>query len=161
MPSFDIVSEAKKVEIRNAVNQTNKETSTRFDFKGSNAYVDLTDDNLTAYAESEFQINQVYDVLASKFAKRNVDIRFFDIGVIEKIGGGKVKRLIKIKTGIESEMAKKISSVLKNSKVKIQTSIQGDTVRVASAKRDALQEAMAILRKEITTIPLEFNNFRD
>lgn len=161
MPSFDIVSEAKKVEIRNAIDQTNKEISTRFDFKGSNAYIDLKEHDLTAYAESEFQINQVYDILVSKFAKRNVDIRFFDVGIIEKIGGGKVKQLIEIKTGIESEIAKKISLILKNTKLKVQTNIQGDTVRVVGTKRDVLQEAMVILRREIITVPLEFNNFRD
>jgi len=116
---------------------------------------------LTAFADSEFQLNQVRDVLIAKLVKRNVDVRFLDLGKIEKIGGDKVKQVIKIKNGIESDAAKKIVRIIKDSKIKVQASIQGDAVRVSGAKRDDLQTTMALLRKEMSELPLEFNNFRD
>ncbi|MGH8806788.1 MAG: YajQ family cyclic di-GMP-binding protein [Noviherbaspirillum sp.] len=161
MPSFDVVSEANIVEVKNAVDQSNKEISTRFDFKGSDARVEQKERELTAYADSEFQLNQVRDVLTGKMVKRNVDVRFLDIGKIEKIGGDKVKQVIKIRNGIESDAAKKIVRIVKDSKMKVQASIQGDAVRITGAKRDDLQSAIALLRKEVTDLPLEFNNFRD
>ena len=161
MPSFDTVSEANIVEVKNAVDQANKEISTRFDFKGSDARIEQKERELTAYADSEFQLSQVRDVLTTKLVKRNVDVRFLDIGKIEKIGGDKVKQIIKIKNGIESDAAKKIVRIIKDSKMKVQASIQGDAVRIAGAKRDDLQAAMALLRKEVADLPLEFNNFRD
>ncbi|WP_136419459.1 MULTISPECIES: YajQ family cyclic di-GMP-binding protein [Oxalobacteraceae] len=161
MPSFDVVSEANLVEVKNAIDQSNKEISTRFDFKGSDARVEQKERELTAYADSEFQLNQVRDVLTGKMVKRNVDVRFLDLGKIEKIGGDKVKQVIKIRNGIESDAAKKIVRIIKDSKMKVQASIQGDAVRVTGAKRDDLQSAIALLRKEVTDLPLEFNNFRD
>jgi uncharacterized protein YajQ (UPF0234 family) len=161
MPSFDVVSEANTVEVKNAVDQANKEISTRFDFKGSDARVEQKERELTAFADSEFQLNQVRDVLTGKMVKRNVDVRFLDLGKIEKIGGDKVKQVIKIKNGIESDAAKKIVRLIKDSKMKVQASIQGDAVRITGAKRDDLQAAIALLRKEVTDLPLEFNNFRD
>ncbi len=161
MPSFDVVSEANIVEVKNAVDQAGKEITTRFDFKGSDARVEQKDLDLTAYADSEFQLSQVRDVLTNKMTKRNVDVRFLDIGKIEKIGGDKVKQVIKIKNGIETEAAKKIVKALKESKMKVQASIQGESVRVTGAKRDDLQAAMALLRKDVSELPLEFNNFRD
>jgi cyclic-di-GMP-binding protein len=161
MPSFDVVSEANTVEVKNAVDQSNKEISTRFDFKGSDARVEQKERELTAFADSEFQLNQVRDVLTGKMTKRNVDVRFLDLGKIEKIGGDKVKQVIKIKNGIESDVAKKIVRIIKDSKMKVQASIQGDAVRITGAKRDDLQSAIALLRKEVTELPLEFNNFRD
>ncbi|HZW12256.1 MAG TPA: YajQ family cyclic di-GMP-binding protein [Noviherbaspirillum sp.] len=161
MPSFDVVSEANMVEVKNAVDQSNKEISTRFDFKGSDARVDQKERELTAYADSEFQLNQVRDVLTGKMVKRNVDVRFLDLGKIEKIGGDKVKQVIKVKNGIDSDDAKKIVKIVKESKIKVQASIQGDAVRVTGAKRDDLQSTIALLRKEVTDLPLEFNNFRD
>ncbi|OWW19711.1 YajQ family cyclic di-GMP-binding protein [Noviherbaspirillum denitrificans] len=161
MPSFDVVSEANIVEVRNAVDQSNKEITTRFDFKGSDARVEQKERDLTAYADSEFQLNQVRDVLTGKMVKRGVDVRFLDIGKIEKIGGDKVKQVIKVKNGIDSDTAKKIVKIVKESKIKVQASIQGDAVRVSGAKRDDLQSTMALLRKEVTDLPLEFNNFRD
>jgi hypothetical protein len=161
MPSFDVVSEANIVEVKNAVDQSNKEISTRFDFKGSDACVEQKERELTAYADSDFQLNQVRDVLTGKMVKRNVDVRFLDIGKIEKIGGDKVKQVIKIKNGIESDAAKKIVRIVKDSKMKVQASIQGDAVRITGAKRDDLQATMALLRKEVADLPLEFNNFRD
>ena len=161
MPSFDVVSDANLVEVKNAVDQSNKEISTRFDFKGSDARVEQKERELTAYADSEFQLNQVRDVLTGKMVKRNVDVRFLDLGKIEKIGGDKVKQVIKIRNGIESDAAKKIVRLIKDSKMMVQASIQGDAVRVSGAKRDDLQSAIALLRKEVTDLPLEFNNFRD
>lgn len=161
MPSFDVVSEANIVEVKNANDQANKEISTRFDFKGSDARVEQKERELTAYADSEFQLSQVRDVLTGKMVKRNVDVRFLDIGKVEKIGGDKVKQVIKIKNGIESEAAKKIVRIVKDSKLKVQASIQGDAVRITGAKRDDLQATMALLRKDVADLPLEFNNFRD
>jgi uncharacterized protein YajQ (UPF0234 family) len=161
MPSFDVVSEPNTVEVKNAVDQSNKEISARFDFKGSDARVEQKELELTAFADSEFQLNQVRDVLTGKMVKRNVDVRFLDLGKIEKIGGDKVKQVIKIKKGIESEAAKKIVRLIKDSKMKVQASIQGDAVRITGGKRDDLQTAIALLRKEVTDLPLEFNNFRD
>jgi uncharacterized protein YajQ (UPF0234 family) len=161
MPSFDVVCEANLVEVKNAVEQSNKEISTRFDFKGTDARVEQKERELTAYADSDFQLNQVRDVLTGKMVKRNIDVRFLDIGKVEKIGGDKVKQAIKIRNGIESEDAKKIVRLIKDSKMKVQASIQGDVVRVTGAKRDDLQAAIALLRKEVKDLPLEFNNFRD
>ncbi|RJG01760.1 YajQ family cyclic di-GMP-binding protein [Noviherbaspirillum sedimenti] len=161
MPSFDVVSEANLVEVKNAVDQANKEIATRFDFKGSDARIEQKERDLTAYADSEFQLNQVRDVLTAKLVKRNVDVRFMDNGKIEKIGGDKVKQVIKIKNGIESDAAKKIVRLIKDSKMKVQASIQGEAVRITGAKRDDLQAAIAQLKKDVTDLPLEFNNFRD
>ena len=161
MPSFDVVSEANMVEVKNGVDQANKEIGTRFDFKGSDARVEQKERELTAFADSEFQLDQVRDVLTGRLVKRNVDVRFLDSGKVEKIGSDKVKQVIKIRNGIESDAAKKIVRVIKDSKMKVQASIQGDAVRIAGAKRDDLQSAMALLRKEVADLPLEFNNFRD
>ncbi|KQZ32971.1 YajQ family cyclic di-GMP-binding protein [Duganella sp. Root1480D1] len=161
MPSFDVVSEADMIEVRNAVDQSNKEISTRFDFKGSDARVEQKENDLTAFADSEFQLGQVRDVLTNKLAKRKVDVRFLDEGKVEKIGGDKVKQVIKVKNGLDSETAKKITKVIKESKMKVQASIQGESVRVSGAKRDDLQAAMQLLRKDVPDTPLEFNNFRD
>ncbi len=161
MPSFDVVCEANTVEVKNAVDQANKEISNRFDFKGSDARVEQKERELTVYADSDFQLSQVREVLTSKMTKRNVDVRFLDMGKIEKIGGDKVKQLIKVRNGIETEDAKKIVRLVKDSKMKVQASIQGDAVRISGAKRDDLQSAIALLRKEVTELPLDFNNFRD
>lgn len=161
MPSFDVVSEANMVEVRNAIEQTNKEITTRFDFKGSDARVEQKDRELTAFADSEFQLNQLKDVLTGRMTRRNVDVRFLDEGKIEKMSGDKVKQVIKIRNGIESDAAKKIVKLVKDSKLKVQASIQGDSVRVSGAKRDDLQSAIAMLKKEVSDLPLEFNNFRD
>ena len=162
MPSFDTVLEPNLVEVRNAVDQAAKEIGTRFDFKGSSARVDLSDKELTLWADSDFQIGQVMDVLMLKLTKRSVDARFIDKSAkIEKIGGDKVKQLLIVKSGIDSDTAKKIQTTVKQSKLKVQAAIQGDTVRVTGAKRDDLQAAMALIRKELPEAPLSFNNFRD
>ena len=162
MPSFDTVLDPNLVEVRNAVDQTAKEISTRFDFKGSSSRVELKEKDLTIYADSDFQIGQVMDILLAKMTKRNVDVRFLDrTAKVEKIGGDKVKQLIVVKSGIDTETAKKIQTAMKQSKLKVQASIQGDTVRVTGAKRDDLQAAMALIRKEVPDAPLSFDNFRD
>ena len=162
MPSFDTVLDPNLVEIRNAVDNTAKEIGTRFDFKGSSARVELKDKELTLYADSDFQIGQVMDILVAKLTKRNVDVRFIDRSAkIEKIGGDKVKQLITVKSGIDSDTAKKIQTAIKGSKLKVQASIQGDTVRVTGAKRDDLQAAMALIRSDVPDAPLSFDNFRD
>ncbi|PTQ81162.1 hypothetical protein C8R21_11138 [Nitrosospira multiformis] len=161
MPSFDIVSEVDKQEVRNAVDQVNKEVSTRFDFKGSDARVEQTDYTLTVFADDEFKLDQVFDILTAKLAKRSVDVRSLDKGQVEKISGNKVKQLVTVKTGVESELAKKIIRVIKDSKLKVQGSIQGDTVRISGAKRDTLQEAIQLVKKSVTDFPLQFQNFRD
>ena len=161
MPSFDVVSEADMVEVKNAVEQSNKEITTRFDFKGSSAKVEQKEWELTAFADADFQLSQVRDVLTTKLAKRKVDVRFLDEGKIEKIGGDKVKQVIKVKNGIETEDAKKIVKVIKESKMKVQASIQGESVRVTGAKRDDLQAAMALIKKDISDLPISFDNFRD
>jgi cyclic-di-GMP-binding protein len=162
MPSFDAVLEPDLVEVRNAVDNTAKEIGTRFDFKGSSAKVELKEKALTVYADSDFQIGQVMDILIAKLTKRNVDVRYIDRSAkIEKIGGEKVKQLITVKSGIDSETAKKIQNLIKQSKLKVQAAIQGDTVRVTGGKRDDLQTAMALIRKDVADAPLTFNNFRD
>ena len=166
MPSFDTVLEPDLVELRNAVEQSNKEIGTRFDFKGSDARVELADKGkertLTLYADSEFQLGQVRDVLLAKLSKRGVDVRFVDLSTkLEKLGGDKVKQLVPVKTRIDGEAAKRIQGVVKQSKLKVQASIQGDAVRVSGAKRDDLQSAIALLKREVTELPLGFNNFRD
>ncbi|UUM21455.1 YajQ family cyclic di-GMP-binding protein [Mycoavidus sp. SF9855] len=161
MPTFDIVSEANLIEVKNAVDQTNKETSTRFDFKGSDARIEQKEGELTAYADDDFKLGQLKDILISKMAKRQVDVRFLDYGKIEKIGGDKIKQLITVKKGVSGELAKKIVKLVKDSKLKTQASIQGDAVRISGNKRDDLQAVMAMLRDEIKDTPLDFNNFRD
>ena len=166
MPSFDTVLEPDLVELRNAVEQANKEIGTRFDFKGSDARVELADKGkertLTLYADSDFQIGQVRDVLLAKLSKRGVDVRFLDLSAkLEKLGGDKVKQAVPVKTGIDSEAGRRIQGLIKQSKLKVQASIQGDAVRINGAKRDDLQSAIALLKREVTELPLGFNNFRD
>lgn len=161
MPSFDVVCEANMVELKNAVDQANKEISTRFDFKGSDARIEQKDVELIAFADDDFKLGQLRDVLVNKLAKRNVDVRFLEDGKIEKIGGDKIKQSIKIKKGVSGDLAKKIVRQIKDSKLKVQASIQGDAVRVTGGKRDDLQAVIAMLRKEIEDTPLDFNNFRD
>ena len=161
MPSFDTVCEPNMVDVKNAVENAAKEIITRFDFKGSSAAVELKDKEITMFGDADFQLQQVEDLLRAKLTKRNVDARYLDVEKIQKIGGDKVKQLVKVREGIEADMAKKIVRILKDSKMKVQASIQGDSVRVTGAKRDDLQAAMALLKKDIDDVPLTFNNFRD
>ena len=167
MPSFDTVLEPDFVELRNAVEQSNKEISTRFDFKGSSAKIELTETgskerDLMLHADSEFQIGQVKVILLAKLAKRGVDMRFLDDSArIEKAGGDKVRQPVGVRCGIDSDLARKIQTLVKQSKLKAQAAIQGDTVRISSAKRDELQGVIALLRREVSEMPLKFDNFRD
>ena len=161
MPSFDIVSEVNEVEVNNAVDQTNKEVSTRFDFKGSDARVEHKEKVLTLFADDEFKLQQVTDILTGKLTKRTIDIRSLKYGDVEKVSGNKVKQTITVRTGVEQELSKKIVRIIKDSKMKVQASIQGDAVRISGAKRDLLQDAIALIKKSITDFPLQFNNFRD
>jgi uncharacterized protein YajQ (UPF0234 family) len=161
MPSFDTVCEPNLVEVKNAVENAAKEIGTRFDFKGTSAAIELKDKDITLFGDADFQLAQVEDILRGKLTKRNVDVRFLDKGPVQKIGGDKVKQVVKVRSGIESETAKKIQKLIKDSKLKLQAAIQGDAVRVTGAKRDDLQAAMALIRKDVADLPLSFNNFRD
>ena len=158
MPSFDTVCEPDMTEVKNAVENTAKEIGTRFDFKGTSASAELKDKEITLIGDADFQLQQIEDVLRNKLTKRAVDVRYLDVGDIQKIGGDKVKQVIKIKTGIETKDAKKITQLIKD---KVQASIQGESVRITGAKRDDLQAAMALIKKDLVDMPLSFNNFRD
>jgi uncharacterized protein YajQ (UPF0234 family) len=161
MPSFDIVSEVNQVEVHNAVDQSNKEITNRFDFKGSDARVEQGQNLLTAYADDEFKLGQVRDVLTGKLAKRGIDIRCLEPGTIEKISGNKVKQEIKVREGVDTDLGKKIVKLVKDSKLKVQASIQGNAVRISGAKKDTLQDTIALVRKTIADFPLQYKNFRD
>jgi uncharacterized protein YajQ (UPF0234 family) len=161
MPSFDVVCEADAVELRNAVDQSNKEISNRFDFKGSDARIELGDNLLTVFADDDFKAGQVRDVLLSKCAKRQIDVRYLDFGDVQKIGGDKVKQAVTVRNGVAGADAKRIVKLVKDSKLKVQASIQGDAVRITGAKRDVLQETIALLREKVDDLPLTFDNFRD
>ena len=166
MPSFDTVLEPNLVELRNAVDQVTKEIGTRFDFKGSGARIELTEKGqereLMLHADSDFQIAQVIDILVAKLSKRGVDLRFLDLSAkIEKAGGDKVRQPVKVKTGIDAENAKKIQTLIKQSKLKVQAQIQGDVVRITGSKRDDLQAAIQHLKAAVTDLPLTFTNFRE
>ena len=161
MPSFDTVCEPNMVEVKNAVDNTAKEIATRFDFKGTAAAVDIKDKDITLTGDAEFQLTQIEDILTNKLTKRSVDVRYLDKGDVQKIGGDKVRQVFKVRNGIEAEQAKKISRLIKDSKLKVQAAIQGDAVRISGAKRDDLQAAMALIKKDIADMPLSFNNFRD
>jgi uncharacterized protein YajQ (UPF0234 family) len=163
MPSFDILCEANAVELKNAVDTANKEIANRFDFKGSDAHFELKEKEheIIAFADDEFKLGQVRDVLMSKMAKRGVDARFLEIKDAEKIGGDKMKQKMAVKNGVESELAKRIVKMLKDAKLKVTASIQGDVVRVTGAKKDMLQEAIQHVRAGVTDVPLRFDNFRD
>ena len=163
MPSFDIVSEINQVEVNNAVDQCNKEITNRFDFKGSDARVELNEKTktLSAFADDDFKLGQLRDVLTGKLAKRGIDIRCLDLGEVEKVSGNKVKQDITLRSGVDQELGKKIVKLVKDSKSKVQASIQGDVVRVTGSKKDALQDMIALVRKSVTDFPLQFKNFRD
>jgi uncharacterized protein YajQ (UPF0234 family) len=161
MPSFDIVSQVDRQEVKNAVEQTNKEITNRFDFKGSDARVEQQDLTLTVFADDEFKLGQVLDVLRQRLAKRNVDVRSLEPGAVEKISGDKVKRPVTVKVGIAQEKAKQMQKLIKDSKLKVAASIQGDALRVSGAKKDDLQSAIQLVRKSVTDLPLQFINFRE
>lgn len=165
MPSFDIVSEVNMVEVKNAVDQCNKEIANRFDFKGSDARVEIqeqgADKALVVHADDKFKLGQVMDVLSGKLAKRTVDVRVLDPQEIEKAAGDTVRQTVKLRNGVDQELGKKIVRLIKDSKLKVQGSIQGDTVRVSGAKKDTLQEVITLMKRSVGDVPLQFRNFRD
>jgi uncharacterized protein YajQ (UPF0234 family) len=163
MPSFDILCEANAVELKNAVDTANKEIANRFDFKGSDARLELKEKEheITAFADDDFKLGQVRDVLMGKMAKRGVDARFLKLEDPEKIGGDKVKQKMAVKNGVDSDLAKKIVKMVKDAKLKVTAAIQGDVVRITGAKKDVLQEAIQLVRGGVTEVPLKFDNFRD
>jgi hypothetical protein len=161
MPSFDIVSQVNQQEVKNAIEQANKEIANRYDFKGSDARIEQKDLELTVFADDDFKLGQVMDVLRGRLAKRSVDPRYLDPGTVEKISGDKVKQPIKIKVGIAQDKAKNIVKLIKDSKLKVAGSIQGDAVRVSGGKKDDLQAAIQLVRSSVTDVPLQFINFRD
>jgi uncharacterized protein YajQ (UPF0234 family) len=161
MPSFDIVSEVNQQEVKNAIEQANKEIANRYDFKGSDARIEQKELELSVYADDNFKLGQVMDVLRNRLAKRNVDVRSIELGTIEKISGDKLKQPVKVKTGIAQDKAKSIVKLLKDAKLKVNGSIQGEAVRVQGAKKDDLQSAIQLVRSSVTDVPLQFTNFRD
>jgi hypothetical protein len=161
VPSFDIVSQVDRQEVKNAVDQANKEVTNRFDFKGSDARIELAELVLTVFADDEFKLGQVLDVLRGRMAKRNIDVRSLELGAVEKISGDKVKRPVTVKVGVPQDKGKQIQKLLKDAKLKVAASIQGDAVRVSGAKKDDLQAAMQLVRTSIADLPLQFINFRD
>lgn len=161
MPSFDIVSQVDKQETRNAVEQASKEIGNRFDFKGSDARIEQNELQLTVFADDAFKLGQVLDVLRGRLTKRSVDIRCLELGDVEKISGDKVKRAVTVKVGVPQDKGKAIVKLVKDAKLKVQASIQGDTVRISGGKKDDLQTAMQLVRTSVTDLPLQFVNFRD
>lgn len=160
MPSFDITSKVDMHEINNAIDQCNREVETRFDFKGSGATFELAEKSIKLKAQNTFQITQMTGILEGKMAKRKVDIRSFKFNDTEE-SLHEAKLSIDIRQGIEQEMAKKIVKIIKDSKLKVQGSIQGEQIRVTGKNRDDLQEAIAMLREQKIEIPLQYENFRD
>jgi uncharacterized protein YajQ (UPF0234 family) len=161
VPSFDITSEVDLVALRNAVDVANRKIGNRYDFKGSDARVEQNDKLLTLFADSDFQLDQMKDILLPEMTAKKVDVRCLDQGDVQKVSGNKVKQEVRVRTGIEQDLAKKIVKLLKDSKLKVQAAIQGEAVRVSGAKRDTLQDAIAVVRKDITDFPLQYGNFRD
>jgi uncharacterized protein YajQ (UPF0234 family) len=164
MPSFDITSEADLVALKNAVDVAGRHIGNRYDFKGTSARAELNEKDklITIYGDSEFQLGQVKDILFPEMEKKEREsTKRLDIGKVEIVSGNKAKQELKIKLGIEQELAKKIVKMIKDSKLKVQATIQGDAVRVTGAKRDILQEAIALVKKSITDFPLQYGNFRD
>ena len=161
MPSFDVVSEVNQVEIRNAVDQCNKEVTNRFDFKGSDARVEINENVLTVFADDDFKLGQVMDVLRGRMTKRNIDIRCIELGAVEKISGDKVKRPVTVKSGVPQDKSKQIQKLIKDAKLKVSASIQGDALRISGAKKDDLQATIQLVRTSVTDLPVQFINFRD
>ncbi len=161
MPSFDVMSEVDLVALRNAVDVANRKIGNRYDFKGSDARIEQNEKLLTLHGDSDFQLDQMKVVLLPEMTAKKVDVRCLDYGDVQKVSGNKVKQEVRVRVGVEQELAKKIVKLLKDSKIKVQASIQGDAVRVSGAKRDTLQDAIALVRKEITDFPLQYGNFRD
>jgi uncharacterized protein YajQ (UPF0234 family) len=161
MPSFDILSEVDLVALKNAIDMANRKIGNRYDFKGSDARVEHNDKLLTLFGDSDFQIEQMKAILLPEMTAKKVDVRCLDYGELQKVSGNKLKQEVRVQVGIEQELSKKIVRLLKDAKLKVQAAIQGDAVRVSGAKRDVLQEAIALVKKDVTDFPLQFGNFRD
>lgn len=161
MPSFDVVSEVDWPEVRNAVDQANREIGTRYDFKGTDARVEQTDAKLVVHADEEFQVDQALDILRNKLAKRKVDLDCLDIGEVEAAASGKSRQEIQVRDGIDQDLARQLVKTIKTGKMKVQASIQGNQVRVTGKKRDDLQNVISLLREQKVGLPLQFVNFRD
>lgn len=160
MPSFDIVSEIDQHELTNAMDQSNREIQNRYDFKGTNAKIELSDNKLTLHAESEFQLEQMADILRMKMAKRDIDIKCLEFGEVEE-SLKQARQPVSIKEGIDKELAKRIVKIVKESKLKVQAAIQGEQVRITGKKRDDLQHVINLVKEASLEIPLQFINFRD
>ena len=161
MPSFDIVSEVDWQEVKNAVNQANKEITNRFDFKGSNAKIEESDPDLKLYGDDEFKVDQMLEILQLKLAKRSVDLGSLDKGEVKESAAGKAMQEIRVMQGIDTDLARKIVKLVKNKKMKVQSAIQGNQVRVTGKKRDDLQQVMSFLKEQELGLPLQYTNFRD
>jgi hypothetical protein len=161
LPSFDVVSQVDRQEVKNAVEQANKEIANRFDFKGSDARIEQAELVLTVFGDDEFKLGQVLDVLRARMAKRNIDVRSLDLGAVEKISGDKLKRPVTVKVGVPQDNPKEMQKLLKDAKLKVTASIQGDALRVSGAKKDDLQAAIQLVRTSVKDLPLQFINFRD
>lgn len=160
MPSFDIISEFDKHELKNAIDQASKEVDTRFDFKGTQSTFELKDNTLVMISESTFQLQQMFSIVCAKLSRRGIDIACLDVGDA-KASGKLMRQEITLKQGLDSALAKKIVKLIKDKKLKVQAAIQGEQVRVTGKKRDDLQEVIHILREEKLEMPLQFENFRD
>ena len=161
MPSFDVVSEVEVFEARNATDQANREVTTRFDFKGSDASFEFKDDSILLNAENTFQLKQMLEILRSKFTSRKIDAAAMDPQTPQELSLKSAKQTVLLRQGLDADNGRKIVKLLKGSKLKVQSQIQGDQVRVTGKKRDDLQAAMALLREEELDLPLQFTNFRD
>jgi len=161
MPSFDITSEVDLVALKNAVDVANRKIANRYDFKGTDAHIEQTDKLLVLDGQSDFQLEQMLAILLPEMTSKKVDVRCLDYGEVQKAGGNRVRQEIRVRVGIEQDDSKKIVRLLKDAKLKVQAAIQGESVRVSGAKRDVLQDAIALVRKEVDDLPLQFGNFRD
>ena len=163
MPSFDITSEVDMVSLKNAVDVANRKIANRYDFKGSDAKAELNekDKTIVLHADNDFQLDQMQGILLPEMTGKGIDVRCLEPGSIQKVSGNKVKQELTVRVGIEQEQSKRIVKLIKDSKLKVQASIQGEAVRVSGAKRDLLQDCIALVRKEITDFPLQYGNFRD
>ena len=160
MPSFDVVSEVDHHELKNAVDQANREIGTRYDFKGSNSIIEQSGNEPTLQAESDFQIKQMIPILKEKMSKRGIDVECLDFGDVVEMNK-RARQPVSVREGLDTDLARKMVKIIKEKKLKVQAAIQGDQLRVTGKKRDDLQQVMALLRESNLEIPLQFNNFRD
>ncbi|MDH5301307.1 MAG: YajQ family cyclic di-GMP-binding protein [Gammaproteobacteria bacterium] len=161
MPSFDVVSEIDKHELANAIDQVTREIGTRYDFKGSCAKIEHSDKKLTLWADNDFQLGQIRDILYNKMAKRGLEVGSLESGKTQSMGINKSQQIITVREGVDKELGKKIVKLVKDKKLKVQAAIQGEQVRITGKKRDDLQEVIAMLRSEDLGMPVQFTNFRD